>query len=97
MQALNPNPAHILGNVLHPRVAREICSWCNKTEMNHDGKSGNLPGTVLHESFKKRFGFLCRVGVQELTAPLAVSGMRLRWRFVGRVGSKAGATKLLFP
>src|SRR5216683_3869876 len=88
--------SHILGNVLHPRVAQEICSWRNKTEMNHDGESGNLPGAVLYESFKKCFGLLWRVSVQELAAPFAVPGMCLRWCFVGWIESKTGAAKLLF-
>src|SRR5258708_30891777 len=94
LHALKPNLAHILRNVAHARVVQEIGFGRDKTEMNHDGKSGDLPGAVGYESMEKIFGFLWRGRVPEFAAPGAFAGGRLGARFVGRVGNKVRPEQL---
>src|SRR5258708_32273532 len=92
LHALKPNLAHILRNVAHARVVQEIGFGRDKTEMNHDGKSGDLPGAVGYESMEKSFGFLWRVRVPQVAGPGAFAGGRPGRRCVGGIGAKARAT-----
>ena len=96
LYALEPNLTHILRNVAHARVKQKIGFGCDKSEMDHNRKSGDLPGAVGDECVEKSVRFLPRISVQEFTTPGAVACVSLSLRFVPRVGRKTGAAKILF-